>query len=679
MRVRSAFIPALLLAALAGCGGDSDTKPDDVPTPRVMGCAPDAEFGTTPASAVKLSLLGRYSAGAFVESAAEIPAFDAATKRGFIVNAKAGELDVLDLTNPASPSKIGAISAAAAATAAGAGASPTVSVNSVASQCGVIAVAIESSPKTRNGFVSLYDARTLELLGSAEVGALPDMLTFTPDGKTLLVANEGEPNADYSIDPEGSVSVVDLGKLVNGKTQADKQAAVRTADFRAFNGQEDSLREKGVRIFGPKDNTLAYGAGNITSAAKDFEPEYIAVSADGATAWVTLQENNAFAKLDVASARITSILPLGFKDYGVAGNEIDASDEPAELLIKTHPGVKGIYMPDAVASYTVGGKTYLVTANEGDARAWGEDDAAYWGTSAATANRSKGFVEEFRVKHLVHNDGFDRRGGDDMPQQLRDLAAGAILDPSVFGSSGANCMHADQRRSGSCRDDDKLGRLNITWTLGYHKKADGSPKLYNFDTGLEDPSLTAADPKSRLMYHTLYSYGGRSFSVWDENGALVWDSGSLLEKFIAENPGCKLGAARAIPCTPHFNTGHDEYKFDSRSDAKGPEPEGVTIGRVGNKYLAFVGLERMGGVMVYDVTDPKAPVFQDYLNTRENWADQPEDAASAAGGWAANGAAFGDLGPEGLVFVPAHKSPNGKALLIVGHEVSGTTAVYQVQ
>ncbi|MFA7667637.1 MAG: choice-of-anchor I family protein, partial [Burkholderiaceae bacterium] len=574
---------------------------------------------------------------------------------------------------------VDAINAAAAASSAGASTATAVSVNSVAIQCGLVAIAIESAPKTDRGYVAVYDAATLALLGAAEVGSLPDMLTFTPDGTTLLVANEGEPNDDYSIDPEGSVSVIDLDKLINSETQADKQAAVRTAGFQAFNGQEDTLRARGVRIFGPADNALPYGAGNLASAARDFEPEYIAVSADGTTAWVSLQENNAFARLDVASARVTDILPLGFKNYGVAGNEIDASDDPAALDIRTQPGVVGIYMPDAVASYTVGGKTYLVTANEGDTRAWGEDNAAYWGTSAADADRSKGFVEEFRVKHLVHNDGFERRGGDDMPQQLRDLAAGALLDPAVFGIGGANCMHADQRRSGSCRDDDKLGRLNITWTMGYHQNADGTPKLYNFETGLEDASLVAADPRSRLMYHTLHSYGGRSFSIRDENGALVWDSGSQFEKFIGEDANCRLGAARGIPCAPHFNTGHDEHQFDSRSDAKGPEPEGVTIGRIGDRHFAFIGLERMGGVMVYDITDPRAPVFQDYLNTRENWGDQPEDAEAAAGGWAANGSPFGDLGPEGLVFVPAHKSPNGKALLIVGYEVSGTTAIYQVE
>ena len=41
-------------------------------------------------------------------------------------------------------------------------------------------------------------------------------------------------------------------------------------------------------------------------------------------------------------------------------------------------------------------------------------------------------------------------------------------------------------------------------------------------------------------------------------------------------------------------------------------------------------------------------------------------------------ATAGDLGPEGLVFIPAAQSPNGRPLLVVGNEVSGTTAVLQL-
>src|SRR5690606_3387026 len=272
-----------------------------------------------------------------------------------------------------------------------------------------------------------YSAADLSKLSHVGVGALPDMLTFTPDGKTVLVANEGEPSDDYAIDPEGSVSVIDVTDLQN--------PVVRSANFHAFNGKEAELRAQGVRIFGPDAN-----------AAQDFEPEYIAVSADSASAWVVLQENNALAKIDIASASVTDILPLGFKNHGLAGNGLDVSDTDGKADIKTWSGLRGLYLPDAMAAFDVDGSTYLITANEGDARAWGEGNDDYWAGDA-----SKGFVEEFRVKHLVHKDGFDRRAGDDLPPQLRALGAGALLNPEIFGYCGA--VAGDPH---DCRDDDLL-------------------------------------------------------------------------------------------------------------------------------------------------------------------------------------------------------------------------------
>ena len=80
-----------------------------------------------------------------------------------------------------------------------------------------------------------------------EVGALPDMLTFTPDGSKVIVANEGEPNSDYTIDPEGSVSIID----VSGGLGAISQANVTTLNFNAFNPAQAALEAAGVRIFGP--------------------------------------------------------------------------------------------------------------------------------------------------------------------------------------------------------------------------------------------------------------------------------------------------------------------------------------------------------------------------------------------------------------------------------------------
>ncbi len=614
----TSLVTSAVIAALAACGGGGDDAPAAPPAPVPTTPAPEA----TPVG-LTLEKIGGFSTGQFGVSAAEIPAFDAASKRLFVVNAQLGAVDVLDLSNPANPVKINVLDATAVLAGA--------EINSVAVYNGIVAVAIQAPVKTDNGRMALYRASDLALLGSVAVGALPDMVTFTPDGNTVLVANEAEPSDDYQIDPEGSVSVIDV--------RNPAAPVERKATFTAFNGQEATLRAQGVRIYGP-------GA----TAAKDLEPEYIAVSADGTTAWVTLQENNALAKVDIANATVTAVLPLGFKDHGAVGNELDAADEEKLINIRNWAGVRGMYLPDSMASYSVGGQTYLVTANEGDARAWGEGNAAYWAGDA-----SQGFVEEFRVKHLVNRNGWAGRAGDDLPPQLSALATGGLLNPATFGYCGA--IAGDPA---GCRADNALGRLNISWTMGYRTNPDGSPMMFSA-AGVADPAGT------RLMYDQLYSYGARSFSIWDANGTLVWDSGSAIEKFI-ERADCRLGSNRSIPCATYFNSGHDEGDaMDSRSDAKGPEPEGLTLGRIGNKTFAFIGMERMGGVLVYDITNPLAPTRVDYLNTRDEWLTDPPSLATA-----------GDLGPEGLVFIAAKDSPNGKPLLVVGNEVSGTTAVLQL-
>lgn len=607
------LLSALTLAVLTACNS-SDNREPVVTEPVVQ----------TPTT-LSLSLLGRHSSGEYLVSAAEITAYDPDSKRAFVVNAQSGVVDVLYLIDPQNPVYLDSISATAIAENA--------VVNSVAVHNGLVALAIESAPKTDRGFVAVYNAADLSLRDSIEVGALPDMLTFTPDGNYILVANEGEPSDDYQIDPEGSVSVINV-------SNPDVLFAA-TADFRTFNSKKAELKTAGVRIFGPN-----------ASVAQDLEPEYITVSADSKTAWVSLQENNALAVLDIASATITDILPLGYKDHGIDGNGIAASDTQSDIDIARWPGVVGMYQPDTIASYTADGATYIVTANEGDARAWGETNPAYWNGDA-----SQGFVEEIRFKHLFHKSGFARRVGEDMPPQLINLAAGALLNPEVFAYCGA-----EPGEPGDCREDDLLGRLTVAWTDGYRKDANGNPVLFNRN-GVEDEN------GDRLMYDQVYAYGGRSFAIWSADGELVWDSGDFFEQYLASDE-CKLGSARDIVCADYFNSNHSAgSSFGNRSDNKGPEPEALAIGSFGEKTFAFVGLERMGGVMVFDISTPTAPTFVDYLNTREDWttADPGTTLANA-----------GDLGPEGITFVSAENSPNGKPLLIIGNEVSGTTAIYQI-
>jgi len=952
-------------------------------------------FASPPPKAITLEPLGSYASGLFGVSAAEIVAHDPGTQRLFVVNAASAQVDVLSIAHlgkkgvSQNPVKVGSIDLTPFGGAA----------NSVAVRDGLIAVAVEATVKTDPGKVVFFD-RSLQFVASVEVGALPDMLTFTPDGRYVVVANEGEPtNYNFSdparVDPEGTVSIIDLsGKGgIHGGVKTLDQSKVRHVGFTAFNNLP---LDPSIRIFGP-------GA----TVAQDLEPEYIAVSSDSKTAWVTLQENNALAIIDIPSATVTRLVGLGFKDhaavksattrtfdfdsdklpsigttlagqsiplggfsglafegytnaghykfvahtdrgpnaeptgifrpfllpdfapevvrfelnpksgaltltqriqlrdadgnlltglpntainnnpstpfndevpvdllnntlgldplgadmegivfmddgsfwmcdeyrpalyhfqpdgvlirrivptgtaaaagaapgtfgqehlpavlaqrrqnrgfeaiaydngliyafvqsplrnpaslgnaalnanrnirivefnpvnnqtrqfiyimdnpdlggapntradkigdavslgngeflvierdddkiqtdpadtiekkvyqfnltgatplspaqssgliggtgktvdqltiqelvannirpvekilyvdlalagynttekveglavidpwtiavindndFGVAQinvqpdgsfvradgyvpepirlglvsvrhNALDASDRDNKINIRPWP-VKGVYMPDAIASYRVGGQTFLVTANEGDAREYA------------------GFVENLRVG-----------------------SGQVVLDPQVFPNPAV------------LKNNANLGRLNITTTLG------------------RDPISGA--------YKELYAFGTRSFTIWDANGRQVFDSGDDLEWITAQAHAEHFNASN----NNNDNTG-DTIAFDNRSDDKGPEPEGVVVGKVYGREYAFIGLERIGGVVVYDVTNPHAPTFIDYVNNRD--FSQPAQSAGAL-----------DLGVEGLIFIPIEDSPTRKPLLVTGNEVSGTTTVFEIR
>ena len=508
-------------------------------TPAIGG----ADLIGSSAPRIQLEVMGSYKSGIFDESAAEIAAFDRRTARLFVTNANSNTVDVLDLRTPSAPAKLFTIDM----TPFGAG------VNSVALSNGLVAVAVEAAQQTDPGAVVFFDADG-NYLNSVSVGALPDMLTFTPNGRHLLVANEGQPDDSYTIDPEGSVSII----TIHGNAREISQADVATADFRAFNTQPI---DPAIRIYGP-------GA----TVAQDLEPEYVAVSADSRTAWVTLQENNALAIIDIPSAGVTELVALGSKNYGAAENAFDASNKDGGINIKSWP-VSGMYQPDAIKAYRAEGQTWLVTANEGDSRDYA------------------GFSEELRVKDLV-------------------------LDPVAYPDAA------------TLQKKENLGRLKTT-SVGGDIDGDGDV--------------------DRIL-----SYGARSFSIWNEEGELVFDSGSDFERITAAALG------------NDFNSNNDENDSgDSRSDDKGPEPEGVTIGKVFGRTYAFIGLERVGGIMVYDISNPRAPQFVQYINNRD------------FGGDAAAGTA-GDLGPEGMLFIPRGESPTGEPLLVVTNEVSGSTTVYRI-
>jgi DNA-binding beta-propeller fold protein YncE len=451
-------------------------------------------------------------------AASEISAYDPVTKRLFTVNNASKPLvDVLDLSAFPTITKLTPIDMSALGGIA----------NSVAVSEGKLAIALEATTKQANGSVVIVNTSTLTQIKQITVGALPDMVTFSPDGKFIVTANEGEPNAAYTVDPEGSISIINV---------ADNYS-VKTLTFGAFAGIYPQLASNGFRVFGPN-----------ASFAQDIEPEYVTVASDSRKAFVTLQENNAIAEVDLISGAITKLYPLGSKDYSLAVNGIDPSDRDSKIDLRTVP-VRSLYLPDAIASFSVGGIAYLITANEGDAREYTT------------------FDEQSRVSSLN-------------------------LDATAFPNAAVLKQNAN------------LGRLRVTNTLG-DTDGDGD-------------------------YDVLYGFGGRGFSILNAATLqLVYEPGKSLEEHVVSAG----------------------IYDDDRSDDKGIEPEGVTVGMVHNKPIAFIALERVDAVAVYDVSNPAAPQFIKLIKT-------------------------GDA-PEGILFVPATESPNGKSLLITSNEGDGTVKFYQ--
>ncbi|WP_166998923.1 choice-of-anchor I family protein [Paramicrobacterium fandaimingii] len=369
-------------------------------TPAITHSAPDA--------ALALSVLGSYETGIFDESAAEIVAYY--DGRSYTVNAQKAVVDVVDVSDPSTPSLLYSIGATGVA-------------NSVAIRDdGLGVVALEAETKTDAGRLLLFDANaeSARILGSVEVGALPDMVTISDDGNYAVIANEGEPSEDFDVDPEGSISVVTLPATVAAPTQD----AVRTADFQDFEAGGSKTLDPAVRIFGPTPES-------DLPISRNLEPEYIAVS--NGTAYAALQEANAVAVIDLTTASVTEIWPLGYKDHGAIANGLDASDRDPEdgptANISTYDGLYGAYMPDGISAYTVGGETYLVTANEGDSREWGD------------------FVDAARVKDL----------GDD------GLAPVCATSPLSGATGGAD-----------------LGRLTVISDLGLSDDGSCYENLYAF-------------------------------------------------------------------------------------------------------------------------------------------------------------------------------------------------------
>ena len=472
----------------------------------------------------------------------------------YVTNGEEDRIDIFEITGAAAPRAIDL-----------AGLDGYDGVQSVAVKNGVVAAAIARAPNeffggaaviSQPGFVALFDAASGALLYTVDVGNLPDQITFTPDGSKLLVAGEGEKNedSDHDDDPVGTVAIVDVGDPT--------QPTAELVDFTFLDGFEEAARAGGVRI----QPGVSFGA--------DVEPEYITVSPDGATAFVSLQENNAIAKIDIASARVLDVFGLGTRDFALS--PVDPLDDGV-VHLRTLDGVVGFRMPDAIAAYEADGETYVVTANEGD---------------------SRGF-DEARVADLLEDGKLDGK-------LVAKLAAQGLIDDDEDTDIGVE-------------------RLEVSTVDG---DTDGDGDI-----------------------DVLHAFSSRSFSIFDDEGNLVFDSGAEFEQIIAE-----IAPER-------FNDDEGEGDED-RSDAKGPEPEAVDVGEIDGRQYAFVGLERDSGIMVYDVTIPSEAFYVTYI--------PPKFVDSTPAGEVARHA------PEVIDFISAEDSTTANAQIAVSYEVSGSTAVFDL-
>ena len=396
-----------------------------------------------------------------------------------------------------------------------------------------IAIAIQHKDYDKNGYIARFDANG-QLISIHEAGIQPDMITYSPDGSLILTANEGEPRQGYeagTVDPKGSITALD--------TNTNQSYDI---DFTAFDSAESRAALVADNVIIKKD----------TAPSVDFEPEYITISNDSLTAYVTLQEANSIATIDLTTKQVTRVDSLGFKDYSSGDNKVDLYKKDDAINITNTDEFLGIYMPDGISSYEVDGKTYLLTANEGDSREWGD------------------YINEVEEK---------------------------------YGESKS-----------------KIVTLNTD----------------DYD-GFDDLSKK-------------YLFGGRSFSIIDASTmTMVSDSNGEFEEI----------TAKLLP--EYFNCSNDDISFEDRSGKKGPEPEDIKTMIIDGKVMAFIGLERIGGVMMYDVSDPTNPTYVDYINLR----DFSDDIS-------------GSVSPEGLCTVSAKDSPTNKPMLIIANEVSGDVNVVEV-
>merc|ERR1719361_2823004 len=401
----------------------------------------------------------------------------------------------------------------------------------------------------------------------------PKHVVSTSDGTRLVVACEGLAD-DGIADPQGSITVMD--------TSSDDISEWRlfSVGFTEFDDCDDDSCSKHLPsgIYQPQPES---------AFSVNAEPEYIALDDTGHYAYISLQENNAVAILDLQRLEMQNVFSFGAHDFGFSG--LDPSDRDGGVHIATYSNLFGLRQPDNVAFYkSKGGIQYLLTANEGNAK----------------------YYDSVTI-------------GD------------AALDASVF--------------TGDVQDEDHLGRLQVLSGAGseYGQNDDGE-------------------------FETLYTFGSRDWTAWqidaNSDASCPCDYPSSLKLVFSSLDDFEQQTAAQLG-EDGFNSDLFTPSGDVRSDDKGPEPESLVVGTCSNGHsFAFIGLERAGGVMVYDITDidDNNVHFVEYLNSRDLSVDYTEGTRPPQ--------SAGNVEPETLIFVP--DVDDEEALLIVGYKTSASIVAY---
>ncbi len=497
-------------------------------------------------SGITLNPLGYFKHGDFAKRASEYAVYDKKNYQLIVTNRQYKSLDILTIKNPKSPILYKRISLEEYGIP-----------SSIALHGSLIALTLLNSKDiTQNGLLIFLNTDHLEIEKIYKTNPSPYSVTFTHNGKSVIVVNQGEPDEFLVHDPTGSISLFSTEQMEEVEnTLSQKNTNIQTITFEDFNN---------TKIEGA---SFSFPGASFTEA---IQPETIALYPNQNKAIISLQANNAIAILDLNKKEITQIIGLGYKSW--FNQKIDISDQDGKINLQTWP-IYSLYQPDGLAVYKDKKENvYWVTANEGK------------------MHNYKGYISGERVHNLM-------------------------LDYKAFPKS---------RRF---QDMDQLGRLKVNVKLG-DEDGDGD-------------------------YDALYTFGARSISIWSETGERIWDSGSMIEEFLAQKRG-KNG----------FNASHDNNIFDQRSDDKGAEPENIILIRLNNRIYAFVGLERDSSIMIFDITTPETSFIAGYATTR-NFKDSSLSKHQ-------------DLGVEGLLYIPAKDSPNKKPLLITCNEISSTTRLYEI-